>query len=55
MQKFLEKREQYSGTDPIVRSRLRLDEKLPPFEEYKDKKLMTSKQFDKEFAAKFGE
>ena len=55
MQKFLEKREQYSGTDPIVRSRLRLDEKLPPFEEYKDKKLMTNKQFDKEFAAKFGE
>jgi len=55
MQKFLEKREQYSGTDPIVRSRLRLDEKLPPFEEYKEKKLMTSKQFDKEFAAKFGE
>jgi len=55
MQKFLEKREQYSGTDPIVRSRLRLDEKLPPFEEYKDKKLMTPKQFDKEFTAKFGE
>jgi len=55
MQKFLEKREQYSGTDPIVRSRLRLDDKLPPFEEYKDKKLMTEKQFDKEFAAKFGE
>ena len=53
MQNFLEKREQYSGTDPIVRSRLRLDEKLPPFEEYKEKKQMSTSRFDKEFAAKF--
>ena len=55
MQNFLEKREQYSGTDPIVRSRLRLDEKLPPFEEYKEKKQMSTSRFDKEFAAKFSE
>ena len=55
MQNFLEKREQYSGTDPIVRSRLRLDEKLPPFEEYKEKKRVATSSFDKEFAAKFSE
>lgn len=55
MQNFLEKREQYSGTDPIIRSRLRLDEKLPPFEEYKEKKQMSTSRFDKEFAAKFSE
>lgn len=35
MEEFLEEREQYHGTDPIVRKRLRLPPKLPSYEQWR--------------------
>lgn len=54
-EQILEDFVKYNGTDPIIRSRLDLPPKVEPFDEYKSKKIMTTKQFDKEFAAKFME
>ena len=54
-QEILEDFVKYKGTDPVVRSRLNLPPKVEPFDEYKNKKAMSVKQFDKEFATKFPE
>lgn len=51
-QDLLEARAGYSGSDPIVRARLKLPPKVPPFDLFMVNGEMDTVQFDREFAAK---
>ena len=49
-ERLLEKQAQYNGVDPVVRKRLNLNSKLPPYEVWS----ASVENFDKQFQTKFG-
>ena len=53
-QAILERHEQYTGEDPIVRKRLNLPPKLKSIDQFEYKDEVSAATFDKEFAAKVG-